>query len=791
MNLNAPTFFRLIILFAGLVCAGSLTAAAKEDDAVVRGESIYRQMCTECHGGEGQGVEEYYPDPLIGDQTIGELAAIISETMPEEDPDACVGEDAAAVAAFIHQDFYGEAAQVRRRPPRTALSRLTAEQLRQNLADLYAHFSGMPWSESKRGINHTCYSGKDWKDENKKIERVDSVIDFDFGDKGPGEGVSAEEFHIHWNGSLKVDQTGRYEIVLRSTCSCTLEFGSRGRKLVDNHVQSEGKDEFRRTVQLTAGRVYPITLDFHQRKRKTEQPPAKVSLSWVPPGGVEEIIPARYLMPTSQPGAFALQVKLPPDDRSYGYERGTAVSRVWEESTTAAAIEFAEVASDELYPAYLRKHKKDSDENRGKLRGFLNELVQTAFRGPVDDGLRELYIDRQIEQCEDDAQAIKQVVLIALKSPRFLYPTLDADRSVSQRAANRLALTLFDSLPSGPWLNEQVAKGNLEKRDQVEKAAWRMVSDYRCEAKIRSFIYEWFDLAHIEEVTKDGDAYPGFDDRLVSDLRHSFAAFVDHVLASDGSDFRQLLQADWTFTNDRLAQYYGDAWKLADVQAESDEAKDGQKSDPPSGHPLGRSVSDANVHVGLLTHPLLMSDLAYHRTTSPIHRGVFLTRHILGRVLRPPNEAFTPLNPDLHPGLTTRQRVELQTGEVNCQVCHVKINALGFALENFDATGRFRDLENDKPIDATGGYLARDGGSSEFVGARELGDFLAGNEDCHRSFVEAAFEYFVKQPIAAFGADRSDQLTESFQKNGFNVRQLIVDIAVIASERSPGGTPRT
>ena len=174
-----------------------------------------------------------------------------------------------------------------------------------------------------------------------------------------------------------------------------------------------------------------------------------------------------------------------------------------------------------------------------------------------------------------------------------------------------------------------------------------------------------------------------------------------------------------------------------------------------------RSVNDADVHVGALTHPLLLSHLSYHRTSSPIHRGVFLTRYTLGRVLRPPNAAFTPLNPDLHPNLTTRQRVELQTGEVNCQVCHQKINSLGFALESFDATGRFRETERDQPIDAGGGYVTRAGEQIEFRGARELGDFLASSEDCHRAFVESAFEHFVKQPIAAFGSDVADRLTRS------------------------------
>ncbi len=138
--------------------------------------------------------------------------------------------------------------------------------------------------------------------------------------------------------------------------------------------------------------------------------------------------------------------------------------------------------------------------------------------------------------------------------------------------------------------------------------------------------------------------------------------------------------------------------------------------------------------------------------------------------------------PTLHPDLTTRQRVELQTGDRNCQVCHQKINSLGFALEQFDAVGRFRTAENGQPVDSSGSYQPREGQAVQFQGARQLGDYLAASTDCHRAFVEAAFEHFVKQPIAAFGVSASDDLTESFRESGYNIQQLIVQIATMVAD---------
>jgi hypothetical protein len=462
-----------------------------------------------------------------------------------------------------------------------------------------------------------------------------------------------------------------------------------------------------------------------------------------------------------------LQAKLPPDDRSYGYERGTSINRQWDESTTDAALEFAQIAIDELYPQYRRRHRNDDDKNRAILRAFLSEVVETAFRGPLDVATRQLYVDHQVEATEDDAEAIKRTILIALKSPRFLYPTLDSNRAPSQRIANRLALVMFDSLPSDEWLIKAAKNNQLESRQQISEAAWRMLGDDRAHAKTRAFLSQWLGTAQMEEIAKDQETFSGFHAPLVSDLRKSLDAFLDEVVWSEASDFRQLLQAQWMFTTDRMAEYYGQSWQAADGQ----------------GPDLRRSISDPKIHVGALTHPLLMSQLAYHKTGSPIHRGVFLIRHALGRVIKPPNNAaFTPLNPELHPDLTTRERVQLQTDEVNCQVCHQRINMLGFALESFDATGRYRTTENGKPIDAKGAYVTREGDEVALSGARELGNFLAGSDDCHRAFVEAAFEHFVKQPTAAYGLDTLDRLTKSFEESGFNIQQLLVSIAIFVSD---------
>ncbi|MFG0263744.1 MAG: PA14 domain-containing protein [Rhodopirellula sp. JB055] len=780
--MGAAASFAMLVVLALQVSAAesdSLDSVIAENPILSAGQKIYADQCLQCHGEQGVGTEDYYPDPLMGDGSIGELTEIIVDTMPEEDPDLCVGEDAAAVAAYIHHAFYSEAAQIRNRPPRQSLQRLTGTQFRQSLSDLYAHFAGLQettWErhQKEHGLSVAIYEGKGWKKENRKIERIDPVVDFEFGKEGPGEGVAWDEFHAHWDGGLRVEQTGRYEIVVRSKTSFTMDFGHDSQQLIDNHVQSEGRDEFRRTLLLTGGRIYPLKIDFNQRKRKGETPPASISLSWVPPGGIETIIPASALVPGWNPPAFQLSTTMPPDDSSYGFERGISVDTAWDSAVTDGAIEFANAMRDQLWSDYFRKHRKDKGSREEKLKGFLMDFVTVAHRGNAEEVQPERIVVPAVEAFEDETDIIKSVVLMTLKSPRFLYPSLDADRTVSQQVANRLALVLHDSLPSENRMLTQIKKDQLRTESAIRQAAERIVDDARTRVKLKQMLYHWMELGPEDDLRKDDEKYPGFSKELIADLRTSLDRFLDETVWSETSDFRQLLGADWAFTNQRLAEFYGEAWN----PAESMDEKSGEANESES---WTRSVRDPNIHVGVLTHPLIMARLSYHSATSPIHRGVFLIRHVMGRTLRPPNEAFSPLSPDLHPDLTTRERVALQTSPESCQICHSRINPLGFALEHFDAVGRFREKDMNKNVDASGSYLTRDDERIEFEGARGLAEVAIANPDTHRAFVTRMFQYFVKQPVASYGAERLDQLTETFRQSDYNVRKLLVEIAVIAA----------
>jgi mono/diheme cytochrome c family protein len=787
---------------------------ASADDALwQRGRSVYEQSCADCHGDRGQGAEGAYERALVGDLSVGQLSRLIENTMPEGSPEDCVGADAQAVAAYMYQAFYSEAAQIRTRPPQLSLARLTAEQTRQYFADLYAHFDWIPRPGDQRGLTAEYFNSGRRSKENKVVERVDEAIFFDFGRESPGAGLPHDDFSIVWRGGLTTNVSGQYEIVIRSTCSFVCNLGHHQRTFIDNHVQSGDQTEFRKEIHLTAGRVYPFQLTFTQRKRTTELPPASVSVSWVPPGGAEQIIGPQNWVPGWLPGAFALQTPLPPDDRSYGYERGIRVDRDWDESTTSAILEFSQIAVQELWPAYQHKHRDQQFEGRSLLSKFLLELLTVAFRSPLQEDLAQVFVDKQIELEPDDGEAIKRVLLLGLKSPRFLYPAVELGLSPSARAGSRLALILWDSLPVDQRLAKAIDDNHLESEQQLREMAWHMLDDYRTRGKTRGMLNEWLGIGQFHDSAKQSELYPGFDHRLLSDLRESLDTFLDWVVWEGSGDYRQLVSADWGFTTAAMAEFYGGDWapidpfaasvptKQEEPPAENQPSADEQppaenqppaeiqppaENQPPAEIPPAaydglRKTPPSGRRAGVLNHPYMMSRLAYHDVTSPIHRGVFMLRYLLGRTMQPPQDAFSPLSPDLHPDLTTRQRVELQTSPESCQACHSRINGLGYVFEHWDAVGRFRQQERDQTIDAHGDYVNRDGNKIQFNGTGQLAEYVVSSTDAHQAFVRRAFQHFVQQPPAAYGEETLDRLTQLFVSSGFNIKHLLVEIAVTAA----------
>jgi len=763
---------RLWLAFAvavSFISAGSAHAA----DETHPGATIYANQCAACHGAKGEGDNKNYPQPLAGDRSVTELSQYIEKTMPEDNPGTCTGEDAKHVAAYIYDAFYSPIAQARIKPPQIELARLTVRQYRQSIADLVGSFrSPVTWT-TERGLKGEYFKTRRMRNEDRVIERIDPNVKVDFGEGSPDpDKFDAAEFSMQWTGSVLAPETGDYEFILQTENGARLWVNDDSQPLIDAGVKS-GSAERGETIRLLGGRIYPLRLEMFKSKAAKEKR-AAITLKWKLPGRATEIIPQRYLLPQRVPATFVVQTPFPPDDRSEGYERGNSVSKAWEQATTDAAIEVSAYLASHLREFVgeqnpngerrgRRRESGDSTESDETLRPHVQEFcvsfAERAFRQPLTDAQRELYIDRHFVDGISNELAVKRVILLLLKSPRFLFREVNSTTPAYDVAA-RLAFGLWDSVPDQQLL-KVAGEGKLATREEVQREAERMLDDPRTRAKLREFLIQWLRLDHLTDISKDPKDFPDFNPGIVSDMRTSLDLMLDEIIHSDAADFRQLLLSDSVFLNGTLAKFYG-----VELPADADFQK-------VAFEPTERS--------GVLTHPYLMSGFAYTSASSPIHRGVFISRSVLGRGLRPPPEAVAPLAPDLHADLTTRERVSLQTKAESCQSCHVLINSLGFTFENFDAVGRFRREERAKPIDATGSYLTRTGELKQFANVRELATFLAQSEETQTALVIQLFHHFIKQPVRAYGLQTPEELRKIFADNDFNLRKILVEIVTRAA----------
>ncbi len=761
MNSN---FKLLLIALAGLALSNS--AAAEE----LSGETIFQSKCAVCHGAQGEGTKKI-KQRLQGERSIGQLAHVIAETMPDDDPGTLKAAEVQAVSKYVYEKFYSSLARERQRPARIELTRLTVRQYRQSLADLIGSFRGpMSWDAGQSGLKGEYYRGKSFRNDGRVLERIDPQVAFDFGTGSPiVEKIEAHEFTLRWRGAVLAPETGDYEFLVKTEHSAKLWVNDQSRPLIDAWVKSGNDTLYKATLPLVAGRSYPIRLEFakavHGEKdkkvkdREKNQPPsppplkqASIVLMWKRPLGEPETIPARQLSPAAPAESYVCSSAFPPDDRSYGWERGAAVSQAWDEATTDAAIDAAEYVATHLPElAGVRDNAKD---RVAKLKMFSRTFTERAFRRPLSNEQAAMLIDKTFDGAADPQAAVKRIVLRALKSPRFLYREF-SDAPDPFDVAARLSLGLWDSLPDQE-LNRAAAAEQLKTKEQLTKQTQRMLGDPRAHAKLLEFLLTWVKADQVRDLAKDAQLYPDFDAATIADLRTSLQLSLERTLWADASDFRELLLSDELFLNGRLAKFYG-----VDRATDADFAP--VKLDPQQ-------------RAGVLTHPYLMASFSHTASSSPIHRGVFLARGVLGMALRPPPVAVAPLAPDLHPDLTTRERVSLQTKATECMTCHGIINPLGFTLEHFDAVGRYRTQDHDKPIDSTGTYQPAIGKTVTVNDARELGQFLAGSSEVQAAFVEKMFHHLVQQPILAYGANQQRDLQNSFAASGFNMRQLAVEI---------------
>ena len=316
-------------------------------------------------------------------------------------------------------------------------------------------------------------------------------------------------------------------------------------------------------------------------------------------------------------------------------------------------------------------------------------LARKAYRGPVSDAQMETLLGFfQKGRNEGDFDTgIEYAVTRIIASPEFLF-RLEPDPSnvkpdtpyrVSDfELASRLAFFLWSSIPDEQLLN-LASQGKLKDPAIFEQQARRMMTDRRSDALITNFAGQWLYLRNLKDTHPDQNQFPDFDENLRDAMRRETELFFGSILREDRSVI-ELLNANYTFLNERLARHYGIPKIYGD-------------------HFRRVTVSD-DARKGLLGQASFLTVSSYPNRTSPVLRGKFILTNLLGTPPPPPPPNVPALKDD-EPGkpLTMKQKMEQHRANAACAVCHRVMDPIGFTLENFDAVGQWRDHDRGVSID--------------------------------------------------------------------------------------------
>jgi len=329
-------------------------------------------------------------------------------------------------------------------------------------------------------------------------------------------------------------------------------------------------------------------------------------------------------------------------------------------------------------------------------RKILANIARKAFRRPVTDAdlAAPMRFYEQGREAGGFEKGIQQGLMAILSSPKFLYrvermPQDAKPGSVYQisdlELAARLSFFLWSQGPDDELL-ELAAANRLREPGVLEQQVRRMLADPRSESLVTNFAYQWLDVDEIEGIDPDPALFPEFDEALRTAFRREMELFVNSILREEDRSVIDLLTADHTFVNERLAIHYG----IPNVR----------------GDRFRRVKLENSARYGLLGKGAILMGTSYANRTAPVLRGAYILERILGTPPSAPPPGVEALKENMEgkKARTIRELTELHRADPACNSCHGIMDPLGFALENFDAVGKWRDRDRDAgtPIDAGG-----------------------------------------------------------------------------------------
>ena len=395
---------------------------------------------------------------------------------------------------------------------------------------------------------------------------------------------------------------------------------------------------------------------------------------------------------------------------------------------------------------------------------ILATLIRRAWRRPVTEAdLRKpLEFFREARAASGFDAGIEMALSAILISPEFLF-RVSADapgiapNTVYQigdvELASRLSFFLWSSIPDDELL-EIAEKGVLRKPEVLRQQVRRMLADQRSRALVTNFASQWLHLRNLDSITPDMRLFPDFDDNLRQAFRTETELFLENIVRRDRSVL-ELLKADYTFVNERLAKHYG----IPHIY----------------GSRFRRvSLTPESNRGGLLRHGSILTVTSYPTRTSPVIRGKWVLDNLIGIPPPPPPPDVPDLKENvLGRNLSVRERLSEHRANPACAGCHNLMDPIGFALENYDAVGRWRTHEEGKPIDATGAAL--DGSTFEGVAGLEQA-LLARPESFVGILTEKLLTYALGRGVEYYDAPAVRKIVRKAKSADYRFSELILGI---------------
>ena len=325
-------------------------------------------------------------------------------------------------------------------------------------------------------------------------------------------------------------------------------------------------------------------------------------------------------------------------------------------------------------------------------RQILNSLARQAYRKPVDKPTTDVLMDfyARGRKAGNFERGIESALQFILASPEFLF-RIEPDPATTTKGiyqlgdvalASRLSFFLWSSLPDETLIS-LAAQGKLRQPAVFEQQVRRMLADPRSQTLIDNFAEQWLHLRNLKNSNPDLGAFPDFDDNLRQAMKEETELFFNSIMREDRS-VMDLLNADYTFVNERLARHYG----MPNIY----------------GSRFRRVQVPNESRRGLLGQASILTVTSYPNRTSPVERGKWILTNLLGVPPQPPPPNVPTLPEAGADGkvLSLRERMEKHRANPVCAGCHRSMDPIGFAMENYDGIGRWRAKEDQQPIDATG-----------------------------------------------------------------------------------------